>query len=187
MGTISPVSEQKLLSVKDLVRQLLLSLFCVFAVIPSVLAESDQDYAPKPVLSLIVSGKNERQIKQCLESLVRLQERQRVQVGEVIIVGGMKKFYETKNLRNSSEQKHLAAEAGNTGPASAPSPFRRDLGLLGMNDVKVAHTKDIVERFNLTHSPAWVVRHLGRDYVFEGFSDPSAFFNYKGEFIRADY
>ena len=56
-----------------------------------------------------------------------------------------------------------------------------------MYDAGVPHyelrmARQVFQNLDVRYSPTWIVRHRGRDYIFEGFNDPSRWFSKQGEF-----
>lgn len=160
--------------------------------------------APENVLSLIISGKDSGHLKQHLVKLARLARYRGVRVGTVYIVGGVSRFAptETSHLSRSEELKKLTIvhQAIKRGTPLSVADVLGEGGLVqtvektkyfnylkeaGVTEYEVTLSEYVFDRLDVKYSPTWVVRHLGQDYVFEGFSDPTVLFNRRGEFVRA--
>jgi len=138
-------------------------------------------YRPKPVLSLIVSGKDSQHMGTHLEKLAWLKKHRNVQIGDVLIVGGFDKLVKTQAPR----KKELSNKKLGRGRVLLGSYYKH-LKNAGVPEQQMISAGKITKRLGIKNSPAWVVRHLGRDYIFEGFSNPVHLFNKYGEFVRSN-
>lgn len=141
----------------------------------------NRELAPPSVLSLIVAGQDQEHISRHTRKLARLAEHRNVKIGNVMIVG------------MSGVGGGVTAERGRLGRSGfVPSSawLEQQYGQLaetGLKNYEVVLAERLFDRFDIRYSPTWVVRHLGRDYVFEGYSDPTRLFTKKGTFVRADH
>ena len=140
-------------------------------------------YAPKSVLSLIVSGSDAKHLKRHTAKLDWMVKHRNVKVGNVFIVGmsGVGGTLARARGRKKPSTRTLAP-----GKAWLEHNYQQ-LSNIGLDNYEVVLNEKLFDRLDLHYSPTWVVRHLGRDYVFEGYTDPVHFFTKKGEFVRADY
>ncbi len=142
--------------------------------------------APGTTLSLIVSGDNLDEAKQHFEKLAWLVRNRHVQAGSVYVVG-----------LGSIEQRLDSAESapplqqvlGGEAPVGANSvnivPGYQSLVEAGVADYNARHVRELFQKLDITYSPTWVVRHLGRDYIYEGIADPKRLFTQDGAFNDA--
>lgn len=144
-----------------------------------------RDNRPPAVVSLVVSGESQQHVAEQLERLLRLKTQRNVKIGEVLITGTMgfpaPVRYRADNGKSAPDR--ISMTQSEVGVATV-GPVYRYLEKIGLPRYRPFEAQKIIERLKLQYSPTWIVRHLGRDYVFEGFEDPSAFFNRQGEFIR---
>lgn len=160
-------------------------------------SKTEKTYVPKSVLSLIISGKDPKHLKKHLGKLAWLAKYRNIKVGNVLVVGDLDllvkggegkeaaKWNET--LQAALKNKKFRKNDQLTELVMMHGPFTKFLALAGMRHYEFEKADQILDRLKVSYSPTWIVRHLGRDYVFEGFSDPTHLFNTSGEFVRADY
>ena len=151
-------------------------------------------YAPKDTISLIVSGSDIGHVLEQVKKLELLVKHQNVRIGDVYVVGlghireladtvGKTKAKAVKDLSPIQRKRILQQVRLNGTPLML---LEKNLKNIGLPYNQIEETNKIVDRLDITSSPTWVVRHHGRDYVFEGFSNPKGLFNSRGEFTRAN-
>ncbi len=151
---------------------------------------------PRDRVSLVLSGENPKHAQQCLSHLLWLKKNRKVQVGNILILG--------LNVYASPEEvppeaigrlERLNGQAPHNPRASyVPPPNGFSQQLLaklvveaGVPRQSMFDSRQVYERYNINYSPTWIVRHRGQDYVLEGYTDLSSFFNAEGEFVRESW
>ncbi|MCC6954406.1 MAG: hypothetical protein IT290_09830 [Deltaproteobacteria bacterium] len=141
-------------------------------------------YVDRPVLSLFVSGLPEYHLVQSLRSLRRLREQYDVQIGEILIFGGTERL-DSLPLSNDSAQKSVTPKKPRSKWTKKLTPEAGTL-LASLGKLSVDHPfeyEDILAKYDIDTSPAWIVRVEDTDYVFEGDFDPAELFDSAGKFI----
>ena len=120
----------------------------------------------RAILSLIISSSDTKKVFKNLRNLVKVHRKRNVSLGQVMIV------YNKKSLEKKEEI------------FSSP-----ELGII-TKDIKskeffIEPVLEIPKKFNITTSPAWVIRYQGKDHVFQGNYQPLNFFTKEG-FFRAN-
>lgn len=91
---------------------------------------------------------------------------------------------EQRNLERLASQGKLKSVVANRVKASIVMPnifsATREIGLTAGSKIPI---DQLLKKYDISNSPAWIVRHENKDYVFEGEHDPAHFFNTNGEFI----
>lgn len=143
------------------------------------------------VVSLVVSGKDRDALLDALRDLSVLLKR-KVLIGSVIINGGLHFAAlrpDIEELRSSF--KKVDPKIISKLPTSllylykdmlGPSEFKDIAQEIKLDGAQYVNIEDIIKKFNLTFSPAWIVRYKGKDYVFEGQADIKNFFSADGKF-----
>ena len=142
--------------------------------------------APQSVLSLVVSSEDTEMLEKCLQKLAWLAKNRNVKVGNVYIVG-------LRNVAKLADPETVSSHPGVTQEANSKPWgqlsklwFDKNYKLLsdaGFANHEIIQTQRLFDRLDISYSPTWVVRHLGRDYILEGYTDPSRYFTKDGEFI----
>ena len=143
-------------------------------------------YREHGVLSLVVDGRNRAHLTEQLQKLAALREKKRVAIGQIVIIGGG---------ANLSESVISAPRNANAQIINDPAALRRTLQViptefgdlcekLNVTSAPLINSARIIEHFNLSSSPAWIVRYQGRDYIFEGQTDINRLFTADGRFVR---
>jgi hypothetical protein len=165
----------------------------------SVLREnkSGSSYLPPSTLSLVLSGAEQKHLQKHLSSLVIINKKQKVKIGEVLVVGDVLAIEKLKASGQSKEvSQKFQQELNNSEFRTIDElyefimlhgKYTKYPALVGLTHSEMKEAKRVLDFYQIESSPTWIVRHLGRDYVFEGFEDPFSLFNNRGEFIRADY
>ncbi|MCB0325613.1 MAG: hypothetical protein KDD69_18655 [Bdellovibrionales bacterium] len=148
----------------------------------SRLKYGSDEYLPPSTLSLVVDGSNRDHLKECFRQLAEMAQQRKVAVGNVYVVG-------VQGLQSSALQVlKRSVSNGQAAPRRAVEAIHRTfyqpLEAAGLAHYEMVTADRVLGRWNLTYSPTWIVRHRGRDYVFEGFSNPNQLFNREGEFLR---
>lgn len=141
-------------------------------------------YRSHAVVSLVVSGIDDKALARALEELNRLQDRG-VQIGEVVVSGGryIADLNAVETPTDPPITDDLSAEevkvrrAAQQKRVSALSKLSLAVGL-GVGDP--VDVSPVIERLAIQYSPTWVVRYRGRDYVYEGLENPSTLFSKDG-------
>ncbi len=169
------------------------------------------DVWPAPdTLSLIVNAKDPQHLVQTIDKLRAVARLRHVNVGAVFLVGfdpkqvaenenqgyqpqgGAIRIHSDKELMKLLSDKTFARKFFGILDAQSAKPKRKipllqTLEDLGLKDESYQNARDVIRALEITYSPTWVVRHQGRDYIFEGFQNPSDFFDAQGGFTRATY
>ena len=143
-------------------------------------------YKEHGVVSLVVSGADNAHMLAQLRKLSELKQKKGVALGRIVIIGGGD---------NLSQTAVYAPPNMNASVLEDPAALRKALRvsstefgeLCSALDVETAPQVDadaILSHFDISFSPAWIVRYQGRDYVFEGSTDISRNFTNDGRFIR---
>ena len=149
-------------------------------------SESKESYTPKSVLSLIVSGADTEHLSRHTRKLSWMAKHRNVKIGNVFIVG-------MSTIGASlSDEKGKKQRSRRSSKKVLPSKVwlekhYAELSEAGLGNYEMVQADRLFDRLDINFSPTWVVRHLGRDYLFEGYNDPVHVFTKKGEFVRADY
>ena len=134
------------------------------------------NYRPRSMLSLVVDGRDPNHALSYLKKLSTLVNRKNVKIGSVLIIG---ESYADKKAKEQNLAKYLVDQR------SKNTPSQRYERALKTNDLPLSKPllyAGVLSQLEITSSPTWIVRHAGRDYIFEGFKNPETFFNKKGEF-----
>lgn len=129
---------------------------------------SSFDESPPPlVISLIVNGNNADHLRRSLSQLISVQ-RKGIQIGEVIIVGfsDLQEVIQVNTFL--SMDTHLDEKPQMQGTDSAG--LLRDL-LVKDSELEhsIIYAQTVIEEYQITQSPSWIVRDRGYEYVYEGF------------------
>ncbi len=151
-------------------------------------AKKADPYAPKPVLSLIVNGKREDHLSNALRKLSWLAKHRDVKVGSVLIAGRhasdeksrQRVLAQVMDKDGRQKQRVTDSVAGRMAVGPQVYPYIEEVGL---SQYEVIESRKVIERLNITYSPTWIVRHLGRDYIFEGYQNPIVLFDKNGGFL----
>ena len=145
-------------------------------------------YRSHSVISLIVSGIDEKQLGYALSQLPQLQQRG-VQIGEVIVTSG--KYAAEVNVADRSIEPPaadgLTPEENKVRSAflnKKLSPLGSLAKSIGLGIAEPVDLTQILKRLSVRYSPTWVVRHHGVDYVYEGIDSPLRLFSKDGRFLE---
>ena len=157
-----------------------LFLICIlFVSNPFVYSEEtlSERYSVKPLVSLILSGENSVHALEVLEKAKNLSKK--VKIVNVLLVASTEK---TSKIASS-----LDGEADELNPIKASSEelaFKEVFDSLKLTNSEISVQSSVFLRLRLSYSPTWIVRHQGKDYVYEGFQDISNYFTSDGNFTR---
>lgn len=143
-------------------------------------------YRSHAVVSLVVSGVDDRALTQALEELKRLQDRG-VQIGEIVVSGGryIADLNATEVTTDPPVTEDLSVEEAKIRKAARRKKVSHLTRLSQNLDLGIGEPIDvtpILARLGVKYSPTWVVRYHGRDYVYEGMENPSTLFSKDGLF-----
>lgn len=123
-------------------------------------------YKNHSILHLVVDGTDLQHLSKVLEDREELKKRG-VYLGEVMIIGDPDPMRIVKERRKNYRNAQTIIERFNLGESS------------------LENAKDVVEDFGISHSPTWIVRFRGKNYVFEGLRTPERLFTSEGVFRGA--
>lgn len=163
------------------------ALFCYEAIAghPIAVAETTS-YTPKSVLSLVVSAEDPNHAKRHLARLAWVAKHRKVKVGAVYVLG-LHNDYVAKPADPSRDPRgrKTPVHIEEIGTATV-GPLYKHLLTAGVPRYNKLLARKVFEDLDVRYSPTWVVRHRGRDYIFEGVSEPSKLFDRNGNFLRAN-
>jgi hypothetical protein len=150
--------------------------------------DSPDPYAPKPVLSLVVNGTRQDHLVNALRKLSWLSQYRKVKIGSVLIAG---RHSTDKNSRQKvfsqivgKDGKQIRQVNGSVAGKMVVGPqVYPYIEKVGLSQYEVIESRKVIDRLKITYSPTWIVRHLGRDYIFEGYKNPVVLFDKNGGFI----
>lgn len=145
-------------------------------------------YKNNSVVSLIVSGEDKEHLTDSLRK-VKLLKNKSVLIGDIIITGGLL----FGNLNNNQSKNFIsnAKLSSSAIPPSAkeiikemvlPSDLENISTELNLSEQSSIDIEPIIDHFEITTSPTWIVRYKGKDYVFEGNFDITRYFSSDGIF-----
>ncbi|HMO16596.1 MAG TPA: hypothetical protein PKA63_02210 [Oligoflexia bacterium] len=147
----------------------------------------DSPFKVSPVVSVVISGTNDSHIKEVLSSAVSLSRK--VPVRNVVIIANaedMQRFsahqeeaFRTGELSVTKEQQEMLEKLKVQIPKNPFLGYFRDLKLMPSGFKSGDKLK---ERLRISHSPTWVVRFEGKDYIYEGYPNIARMFDAKGGF-----
>lgn len=149
-------------------------------------SDPSANYRPKPIVSLIVNGKDNRHALTALDKLIQLKERKNVKIGNVFVVGfsSLKGIIpEGRQLPQGANAEALLQSLSHQGQRISITKRAADAGV---PHYELVRTEEVLDGLKVQNSPTWIVRHLGQDYIFEGFLDPSKLFSNDGSFVAGN-
>lgn len=159
-----------------------------------------------PVLEVYVSALPERHLLEQLDHIAALKKDGEVQIGRVVVFG-LNQVYEAAARAEEeriyppiSQAEQEAAEELERRISGRklddPDMFREEMpakppvlqkmDALNLVPSGAAHLQEIQRRYHAESSPIWIVRHQGKEHVFEGKYNPEHFFDNRGRFIAVD-
>lgn len=147
----------------------------LFLCLVSAWAQS-ADIEVKPLVSLIVSGEDMPRAMEALDKARQLSRKVKV-VNVMLVVKGDKAISMVSDLtadRSGADKVPLNS--------TASSGLKAAMDELGLVSSDGSMESQVFSRLRLSYSPTWIVRHEGKDYVFEGYSDISRYFTGDGQF-----
>ena len=119
--------------------------------------------------------------KRCIEKLRWLTEHRKVKIGNVFIVG-MSTW--GAFVGSKAAGKNLQGDVPTGTAARAWLDANNEmLKAAGLTNSEVVRADRLYQKLDLRYSPTWIVRHMGKDYVYEGYHDPSRWFDRDGQFL----
>lgn len=154
------------------------------------------DLAPKPVVTVLISSNDQPALLQTLRNFSQLRTSKRVVLGTAYLIGdpaaglipGAGIDYD--NLVRQLQRPNPRVDPLSVvkrGASSAiqdirETPAYKILEPAGIDQYEYGTAEDVLESFKLEYSPTWLVRHLGKIYIFEGYSTISNYFDRNGNF-----
>ncbi len=148
----------------------------------------DQDFFAKdkkspfyvsPVVSVIISGTDQRHMSEVLSHAVRLSRK--VPVRNVLV---FHKGQGIERLSHLPEMESESTEMLEKLQIKLPeNPYRAYFQELGLYSTGLKSPETILKRLKISYSPTWVVRYEGKDYIYEGYTEINRFFSNDGSFL----
>ncbi len=152
-------------------------------------------YKNNSVVSLIVSGEDKEHLIDALKQVKILKEKN-VLIGEIIVVGGFLFGDLSGNASKNSEFKNkIQSNMGRLTPdainflnqIAAPSELPGLVQKLNLGQSSFAELAPIMEHFEISLSPSWIIRYKGKDHIYEGNFDITRFFTADGQYSAINY
>lgn len=152
---------------------------------------------PLPVLSVFLSIDDPDALTQSVDRLVALHRQKRAQIGTVSIVGDLGRLLSgtpftaqtVKEIEHVlrqlgsgpvSTEKLAAASSSTAGSGSfTDDPAYRRLLEIGIENSHVSSVVKQLDQYQINSSPTWLVSHLGKQQIYEGYADPREFLDRK--------
>ena len=129
----------------------------------------------KSVLSLIVEADSSENARAAIRELLQVSREKGVRIGQVLVLG--------LNNWNLNRTKKPGKFSGNTSRFRF-STIEKFLRLSSFVQRTSIDARKVVKRLKVSGSPTWVVRHEGRDHVFDSSILVEDLFDDNGEFIE---
>lgn len=136
---------------------------------------------PRTVVSVVVDGGDIRHVQEVVSEAKKLSSK--VPIRNLLLIQKLPttpKITAEKTQLNPAEQEALTK---NMQQMQQTMNLVKELQLdqaQGANDLKV------LDRLRISYSPTWVVRHKGRNYIYEGYQSIDKFFSNSGIFKEGD-
>ena len=163
-------------------------------------------YKNQAIVNLIVSGENVNNVTDCVREIAKLAAKD-VMIGKIILIGGSSssqlQIYKNPaaelNIHNAyTEYASKFAKSKSRAPSIQEFNMQnlkfgnsfelqnlaKDLGI----DNYVSSTKavEIIDNLKIENSPTWVVKHKGKNYIYEGYDSISRLFSKSGQFLEGN-
>lgn len=141
---------------------------------------------PRTRISLMVAGQDPAHVAKQLGHLQKIAKLPDVLVGSVYVHGFGSRLKQTSfrpvSFKPDKPQPSFSRlEAG----VRSFGPQYRTLYESGLRSHKFELASQVFSRVKPKYSPTWIVRHRGKDYIFEGLQNPGRLFSRTGIFLQA--
>ncbi len=143
-------------------------------------------YKEHAVLSLVIDGRDRNHLLENLSKLAELRKKKRVAIGQIVIVGGGQNVAESEVIASGNVSARVVEDPAELRKSLrvVSTPFGDLVDALKVSSTQTIDGGTILSHFDLTSSPAWIVRYQGQDYVYEGPTDIARLFTVDGRFAR---
>lgn len=141
--------------------------------------DKSSEFYVSPVVNVIISGLDKNHVRNVLERIISLSKK--VPVRNIVLY-----HYESEinnlsyQFEGEDEKNRIFRELGISKPQNPYSAYLKDLKL---SSLELKGGDNLLNRLRVSYSPVWIVRHEGKDYVYEGYPDISKMFSRDGTFI----
>jgi hypothetical protein len=148
------------------------------------------------VVSLYINVEPSESVERLLGELIRLKKERRVKVGNIVLVGlADKRAREfitkmtTRDTREPAMTRERRDQAGSNRPSKVKIKIPLEQVLMkkyGLYERGFVKVQPLLRRFDVKHSPCWVVRWKGQDHIFEGRDSIWSMISKDGTFVGPD-
>lgn len=143
------------------------------------------------VASLVVAGEDREHLESALNDLKYLRDK-KVLIGSVVVSGGPYASLLSGTVDYEQLAKKLKPSEVRTLPTELLKFYRDTAGATAIRDLatdlklgapSLIEADTVFDKLNISTSPAWVIRHDGKNYIFEGKVEIRRFFTGDGRFM----
>lgn len=155
-------------------------IFLLFLTTVTGVSAESSPFKVDPLVSVIIDGNDHKHVFETLETAIALSKK--VKVRNVVLAVSADKLTDLSATFAASENGEQDQKFRDQRGKILSANYTKYFGQLGLAGSEITSDKSIISRLNLSYSPTWIVRHQGKDYVFEGFPTISRYFTRDGEF-----